>query len=205
MIRIYALLAATAIVALIGGTWLFLSMRTETVCGSSTVAGGSAAIGGPFELVNSAGETVTETDVIDGPTLVYFGYTFCPDVCPFDTARNALAVDILDERGYDVTPVFISIDPERDTPEVVGDFAANIHPKMIGLTGTPEQVRAASRAYKTFYARGEGDDDYYLVDHSTFTYLMFPETGLATYFDRAATPEGIAEVTACFIDNAKAR
>ena len=93
-------------------------------CRSSQIAGGAAAIGGPFELVNGKGETVTDKDVITEPTLVYFGYTFCPDVCPFDMSRNAEAVDILAERGLSVTPLFISIDPDLDTPEVVPEDEA---------------------------------------------------------------------------------
>ena len=110
-------------------------------CRSSTVAGD---LGGPFELVNAAGETVTDADVITEPTLIYFGYTYCPDVCPLDVDRNASAIELLEARGKSVTPMFISIDPQRDTPEVVGDFADAMHPKMIGLTGTPAQVKAAA-------------------------------------------------------------
>ena len=115
------------------------------------MAGGSAQIGGPFELVSETGETVTDADVIDKPTLIYFGYTFCPDVCPLDAARNAAAVDILEERGDMVKPVFISVDPARDTPEVLAEFTDYLHPRMVGLTGSPEQVRAASKAYRTYY------------------------------------------------------
>ncbi len=166
-------------------------------CREGAVAGD---IGGPFTLMNSAGETVTDKDVITEPSLVYFGYTFCPDVCPFDTARNADAIDVLAERGYSATPVFITIDPERDTPKQVGEFAANLHDKFIGLTGTPEQVDAASKAYRTYYKKQDGDPDYYLVDHSTFTYLVLPEAGFVDYFRREVTPEQMADRVACFID-----
>ena len=183
--------------AVIGGVALWTTLGQETNCGGNAVAGGNIAIGGPFELLNGAGELVTDEDVIDGPTLVYFGYTFCPDVCPFDVARNVIAVDILAEQGLEVTPVFISIDPERDTPDVVAQYAEDLHPNMIDLTGTPEQLRAASQAYKTYYARSSGEGDFYLMDHSTFTYLMFPETGLATYFGRDVQPEEMARQTAC--------
>ncbi len=183
--------------AVIGGVALWTTLGQETNCGGNAVAGGNIAIGGPFELLNGAGELVTDEDVIDGPTLVYFGYTFCPDVCPFDVARNVIAVDILAEQGLEVTPVFISIDPERDTLDVVAQYAEDMHPNMIALTGTPEQVRAASQAYKTYYARSSGEGDFYLMDHSTFTYLMFPETGLATYFGRDVQPEEMARQTAC--------
>jgi protein SCO1/2 len=169
-------------------------------CRESQVAGGD--IGGPFELVNAAGDTVTDADVITEPSLVYFGYTFCPDVCPLDVARNVAAVDILADRGVSVTPVFISIDPNRDTPEIVGEFAANMHPKMIGLTGSAEQVRAASQAYRTFYqVSGDMDDPYYLVDHSTMTYLVLPEEGFVEFFRRDTPPEQMADTVACFAEN----
>lgn len=150
--------------------------------------------------MNAQGETVTDTDVITEPTLIYFGYTFCPDVCPLDTTRNADAVDILAERGQSVTPVFISIDPERDTPEVVGDFAFNLHDKMIGLTGSPEQVKAASRAYKTYFKAHDKSDEYYLVDHSTFSYLVTPQDGFVEFFNRDDTAEVLADKIGCFLE-----
>lgn len=204
MLRNIAILAFAAIAALLGGIW-YMTLRggddAFAQCRGSTVAGGSDAIGGPFELLNSKGETVTDKDVITEPALVYFGYTFCPDVCPLDTARNAEAVDVLASRGYSTTPVFISIDPKRDTPEVVGDFAYNLHEKMIGLTGSPEQVKAASQAYKTYYKAQDGDEDYYLVDHTTMTYLVLPEQGFVDFFRRDVTPEQMADRVACFIDN----
>ena len=99
-------------------------------CRTSAVAGGSAAIGGPFELVDHKGRTVTEQDVIVEPSLIYFGYTFCPDVCPFDTVRNAEAIDLLAAKGLSATPIFISIDPGRDTPEALDAYVENIHPKI---------------------------------------------------------------------------
>jgi protein SCO1/2 len=205
MSRLAAISAAVAVVALLGGVW-YVSRPADSDapfadCRTAKVAGGAGQIGGPFTLINSKGETVTDADVITEPSIVYFGYTFCPDVCPFDTGRNADAVDLLAERGYSTTPVFISIDPERDTPEAVGDFAENLHDKMIGLTGSPEQVKAASQAYRTYYKRQDGDDAYYLVDHSTFTYLVMPETGFAEFFRRETTAEQMADTVACFIDH----
>ena len=202
MMRVYAIGAAGAVALLLGATyWVTLGRSTDS-CGASSIAGGAGSIGGPFTLVNGDGATVTEADVLTKPSLIYFGYTFCPDVCPFDVSRNAEAVDLLIEKGYDVQPVFISIDPERDTPEVVGDYAGFMHERMIGLTGSPEQVKAASKAYKTYYAKQDGDDEFYLVDHSTFTYLMLPEAGFVEFFKRDDTAEEMAERTACFIDAA---
>lgn len=180
------------------GVYVWQATQTPAPCGDTAVAG--AAIGGPFELVSETGETVTDADVITGPTLVYFGYTFCPDVCPLDVMRNAQAAYILEDQGIDLGTVFISIDPARDTVEVVRDFTDNFHEDMIGLTGTPEQVKAASQAYRTYYQAQEGDPEYYLVDHSTQSYLMFPETGFATFFRNDTPPERVAEVSACFID-----
>jgi len=117
--------------------------------------------------------------------------------------RNAEAVDILEADGQEVLPVFISIDPRRDTPEVLDAFTANVHPRMLGLTGSPEQVAAASQAYRTFYrAHDEEDDEFYLVDHSTFTYLVLPGHGFVEFFRRETTPTAMAATTACFIEAA---
>ncbi len=203
MNRLVALSAVAVVAVFIVGT-IVITQRGDdgdqfAQCRSSTVAGGD--LGGPFELLNKDGQTVTDADVITEPTLIYFGYTYCPDVCPLDVDRNASAVDILQERGQSVTPVFISIDPQRDTPEVVGDFASNMHPRMIGLTGTPEQVKAASTAYRTYYSAHPAVDDEYLVDHSTFSYLVLPEVGFVDYFRREVTPEGIADKVGCFVDS----
>lgn len=203
MQRLAAISAFAALVGVIGGVWFFTMRPTSddpyAQCRASAVAGGTDQIGGPFTLVNGAGETVTDKDVITEPSLLYFGYTYCPDVCPFDTARNAEAVDVLAERGLSVTPVFISVDPQRDTPEVVGEFAELLHDKMIGLTGSEAQVKTASQAYRTYYRKQDGDPEYYLVDHSTFTYLVLPEAGFVEYFRREVTPEQMADRVACFI------
>jgi protein SCO1/2 len=204
MSRVILLSATAAVVAAIGGIWLALTLTAPddqfASCRAGQIAGGTDSIGGPFELVNAKGQTVTDADVLTEPSLIYFGYTFCPDVCPLDTARNAEAVDILAERGQTVTPVFISIDPARDTPEVVGDFAFNLHERMIGLTGSPEQVKAASMAYKTYYKAHPAEDEYYLVDHSTFSYLVLPEHGFVEFFRRDQTAEQMADQIGCFID-----
>jgi len=203
--RTIALLSGAAVIGLLGGTWFATQGNNDdqfAQCRSSTVAGGAGALGGPFELVNGDGETVTDADVITEASILYFGYTFCPDVCPLDVARNAVAVDVLADQGMSVTPVFISIDPNRDTPEVVGDFAANMHDRMIGLTGSDEQVAAASRAYRTYYRAHDTEDEYYLVDHSTFSYLVLPEHGFVEFFRRETTPDQMAKTVACFVENA---
>jgi protein SCO1/2 len=202
MTRLYAIAAASATVAMLGGLFAYVQLNRAddafAACRQGQVAGGD--IGGPFTLVNTAGQTVTDKDVLTKPALVYFGYTFCPDVCPFDMARNVEAVDILAERGIDVTPVFISIDPERDTPEALADYAANMHPDLVALTGSAEQVKAASQAYKTFYRKQPSEDEFYLMDHSTFTYLMLPGSGFVDFFRREITSEQMADSVACFLE-----
>ena len=202
MTRLYATIAAAALAAVMGVTaskiWLGGNDDDRfSACRQGQVAGGT--IGGPFTLIDQTGATVTDKDVLQEPSLVYFGYGFCPDVCPLDNARNAQVVDILEEQGLSATPVFITIDPARDTPAVMADYAAAIHPKMIGLTGSPEQVKAASVAYKTYYRQQPADDEFYLMDHSTFTYLMLPDQGFVEFFDRDATADVMAAQVACFI------
>lgn len=201
-------IAAAAVVVLGLGALYFLSLGERSddrfaQCRASNVAGGSGQIGGPFTLVSETGETVTDKEVIDQPTLIYFGYTFCPDVCPLDNARNAEAVEILESRGKIVKPVFISVDPKRDSPAVMAEFTDYLHPRMLGLTGSEEQVRAASQAYRTFYQAHEpaaGEEDFYLVDHSTMTYLTLPEYGFVEFFRRDVTAQEMAERVQCFLD-----
>jgi protein SCO1 len=195
-----ALLGFAAVAALIGGSagYVYFGGKDDPL---SACRGGVSAgsVGGPFSLVNSEGNLVTDTEVITKPSLIYFGYTYCPDICPFDNARNAQAVDILEERGIEATPVFITVDPLRDTPEVMGEYAANMHPAMIGLSGTEDQVKSAADVYRVAYQRREIENGDYLMDHTVLTYLVLPETGFADFFQRSATPEDIAEAVACFV------
>jgi protein SCO1/2 len=195
MSKMTAVFAGVTVVAVVGGTFAITQLVPGPDCGTPI----GDDIGGPFTLRSETGVIVTDRDVITEPTLIYFGYTFCPDVCPLDNARNAAAVDLLADQGISATPLFISIDPDRDTVDVVRDYADNFHDKMIGLTGTLEQVAFASQAYRTYYQKEEGDPDFYLIAHSTSTYLVLPETGFATYFGREDSAEHVAEVAACII------
>ena len=207
MSRPYALASVALIGTLISGTGAAVLIARNgsgdpfAECREGVVAGGVASIGGPFTLVSETGQSVTDAEVITQPTLVYFGYTFCPDVCPLDTVRNAEAVDILEASGHEVLPVFITVDPNRDTPEVMAAFTDNVHERMLGLTGTQEQTHAAAQAYRVYYQNhDDGTDPYYLVDHTAFTYLMLPGSGFAEFFNRDTTPADMAARTACFIE-----
>ena len=199
--KTYATAASALVAAGLGvGAWLTLGAGSGVDCGGGVATGG-ATIGGPFELVSETGETVTEADVIDRPALIYFGYTFCPDVCPVDAAIMAQVGDALAEKGHDVKTVFITVDPERDTPEVLADFTDNLDEDMVGLSGSPEQIAAAAKVYRVFYQKADGDDpDYYLMDHSAFTYLMAPE-GFLAVFRHGDPADAIIEQAACHLDN----
>ena len=201
MSKLYAGTALAIVLVFLCGSYAYIEYQSAgdpfADCRGGQVSGGD--IGGPFTLVDETGATVTDTDVITKPTLVYFGYTFCPDVCPLDAARNAEVVDILEEQGLEVTPVFITIDPERDTPSVLAEFTDNLHPRMIGLTGSAEQVKAVSTAYKTYYKKQETGDQFYLMEHTTFTYLMLPKLGFVDFYTRDDTANKIAEHAACII------
>ncbi len=206
MIRLYSLIAAGLVAAMLGGFgYMVFSGRDGdqfAQCRATQVSGGAGAIGGPFTLTDHTGRAVTEADFADRPVIVYFGYTFCPDVCPLDAARNAQAVDLLEAAGKMVTPLFISFDPERDTQEVLAEFVRFMHPRMVGLTGTEEQIREAARAYRVYFAKQETDDEFYLIDHSTFSYLLLPGYGFVDIIRRDQSPEQVAEMVGCFIDRA---
>jgi protein SCO1/2 len=152
-----------------------------------------ALIGGPFTLVDGDGRTVTDADFHGRYMLIYFGYTFCPDVCPTTLAEMATALDKLpkDEVGR-IQPLFITVDPERDTPKVVKGYAASFYPGMIGLTGSTEQVTAAERAYKVYAAKAPGEGGSYTMDHSSIIYLMGPDGRFIAHFAHGVTPDEMA-------------
>ena len=179
-------------------TQIMLPAQRFEDCIEGSVAGGN--IGGPFELMDHRGQMVTDAQVLDQPALVYFGYTFCPDVCPMDVARNVVAVEILADAGLTVKPVFITIDPARDTVDYLADFVANNHPEMVGLTGTAEQIAKAARAYKVYYRKQPSEDeDYYLMDHSSFSYFMVPDVGFVDFLRSDLLPEVVADRLACVL------
>jgi protein SCO1/2 len=142
-----------------------------------TQGGTASLVGGPFTLENGNGQQVTDRDFRGKYMLVYFGYTFCPDVCPTTLSEVADAMDKLGAKANRLQPIFISVDPKRDTPEVVKRYAAAFSPRLIGLTGTPDQIATVAKEYRVYYAvdpAGSGPNDY-SVDHSSVLYLMGPD------------------------------
>jgi protein SCO1/2 len=187
------LVAALALILVIGGViGLSIAWKGGSVAG--TGAGGQALIGGPFSLVNQQGQRVTEKDFAGRFMLAYFGYTFCPDFCPLGLSTITEALDMLhpDQAGQ-VVPVFFTVDPARDTIEQLADYAPHFHPRLIALTGTDDEVKAAAKAYRVYYAIPAKEDDSYAVDHSTFIYLMGPDGAYRAHFSHNTTPEEIAD------------
>jgi protein SCO1/2 len=183
ILGIYLVLAIAILV--IAGSVFWFSARDDrqaaTILGSSST--GEALVGGPFDLIDHTGRRVTDADFRGKWLLVFFGYTHCPDACPLSLHEIAIALDHLGDAGRDVDALFISIDPERDTPEVLAEFVGAFHERIIGLTGTPEQVEAAAKAYRVYYQkRTDGDPVYYLVDHTTAIYFMGPDGKYVTHF-----------------------
>lgn len=157
--------------------------------------GGEAQIGGPFTLTAPDGSTVTDRDLRGKYLLVYFGFTHCPDICPTSLLLMQNALDQLGAKGEKVTPVFITLDPERDTPEIVGNYVSNFGDRFVGLTGTPEQIRTAADAYKVYYSKVEDENSAlgYIIDHSGFMFLMDPDGKYVAHFPHSIAEQSLTE------------
>lgn len=157
---------------------------------------GQVAIGGPFSLIDHNGTPVTHADFRGRLMLVYFGYTYCPDVCPTALSGIAEALDILADGADEIVPVFVTVDPERDPSEALADYVGVFHPRMVGLGGSNDQVAAAARTFRVFFAKvleeGGGPEDY-LMDHSAYTYLMDREGKYLVHFPHGTDPTEMAQ------------
>lgn len=201
MSRLYATAGVLALAAVLGWTsYQILSQRAADPfadCRTGNVAGGT--IGGSFTLINELGQTVTDQDLFAKPALVYFGFASCADVCPLDNARNVAAAALLAAQGIDATPIFITVDPGRDTPKVLLDYTNNFGEQLLGLTGSIEQVKAATAAFKGYFKIPDNAGANYEVDHTTLTYLVLPKTGFADFFPRETSAKDMAERAGCFV------
>jgi protein SCO1/2 len=155
---------------------------------------GREPVGGPFALIDHTGKPRTEQDFKGKLLLVYFGFTYCPDICPTDLQNIGLAIEQLGAAGDTVQPLFITVDPERDTPAHLAEYVPMFHPRIIGLTGDAVAIRKAADAYKVYYAKvpnEKGDD--YTVDHTAFIYLMGADGQYLGFFPPGTTAERMAE------------
>ncbi|WP_448502899.1 SCO family protein [Sphingomonas sp.] len=163
-----------------------------------------ARIGGAFTLTGSDGQPVSDRDFAGQWRIHYFGYTFCPDVCPVDMRNIGAGLKLFEQRApalaAKVTPIFITVDPERDTPPVVGQFVANFHPRAVGLTGTPEQIASISKQFAIYAAKQPSPDPRgYLVDHARITYLLDHEGKPIAMLPADDSPEAVADALAKWV------
>ena len=188
------IMCSVALVILAGAALWLVNKELAQRGGSFTRIASAVAVGGPFELVDDSGAAVTDRSFGDRHLLIFFGYSFCPDVCPTELSRMASALDRLDPADVEqLQPLFVTIDPERDTPEVMSEYVELFHPDIVGLTGSEEQIAEVARAYRVFYAKVDtGDPDYYLMDHSSFTYLMAPDGSNVAVFPYDTPPDEMA-------------
>jgi protein SCO1/2 len=155
---------------------------------------GTVQIGGPFELTDHTGKTVTDLDFRGRYMLIYFGYSYCPDVCPTELAKMSLALDLIGDKADRIAPIFITVDPERDTSAHLATYVTNFHERMVGLTGTEQQVSQAAKAYRIYFRKVEDETSTdYLMDHSSIIYLMGPDGKYVTHFSHGTNAEDIAK------------
>jgi protein SCO1/2 len=155
---------------------------------------GAASIGGKFELVDQNGRTRTDSEFRGKLMLIYFGYAFCPDACPTALQAMTLALNRLGPAADGVVPMFITVDPERDTPEQLKRYAENFHPRLVALTGSADQVAQAATAYRVYYAKQKDPNvtGGYLMDHTSIIYLMGRDGRYLSHFTHATSPEAMA-------------
>ncbi len=161
------------------------------------------SFGGPFELLDQDRRLRRDTDFRGRFLLIFFGYTGCPDVCPLDLAVMAEALDLLGEEAGRIQPLFVTVDPARDTPEVLAGFVAAFHPRLLGLTGSEAQIRAIAKAYRVHRRKvivDPEDPEDYLVDHGSLTYLMGPDGRFRTLLPHKITAERMATVIRGYLE-----
>ena len=186
------------LVAALGIGWL-QSQRQQP---SSVADTSPVPIGGAFTLVDENGQTVTDASYRGKWLLIFFGFTQCPDVCPTALNDIALTLDQLGPLAGSVQPLFVTVDPERDTPQIVKDYTDAFHPNIVGLTGTPAQVAETAKAYRIYYKKVVQGDTY-TMDHSGITYVMAPDGKFAAHFSPRTPIDAMAAKLRGFINARK--
>jgi protein SCO1/2 len=177
---------------ILGAAVLIILAHRDTPRGAAGTLLGSA-IGGPFRLTDQNGNTVTDGDLKGKWSLIYFGYTHCPDACPTALNDIAIALDELGPKRDSVRPVFITVDPERDTPEVLKSYVTAFDTPLLALSGSPEEIARAAKAYRVYYAKHPEAGGDYSMDHSSVIYVMDPQGRFTATFTHQSAPEEIAE------------
>ena len=185
---------AGAALGLAAATALLPQVRERIFPSVEQQISSKALVGGAFTLTDNTGKRVTDQDYRGRYTLVFFGYTSCPDICPAGLQLMAGALDKLGAKAERITPIFISVDPQRDTPEKLAAYVKNFDPRLVGLTGTPDEIAAVAKAYKVYYAKvpsKERPDDY-TMDHTSIIYVMDPKGEFVTHFTPSTSVDEMA-------------
>lgn len=191
--RLIAFVIAGFLIGAIAGAAVLLVANPQG--GQPVQSSGAALIGGPFSLVGADGKPVTDRDFRGRYMLIFFGFTHCPDICPAELQVIAQALEQLGDKAKKVVPIFITLDPERDAPEAMANYVKSFGPNFVGLTGSPEAIAAAAKAYRVAYSKVENkaSADDYSVDHSALAYLMDPEGRYVTHFSYGLSADQMAE------------
>jgi cytochrome oxidase Cu insertion factor (SCO1/SenC/PrrC family) len=193
-----AALAAIAVASFLFWQQILGNGQVDTAATGEVITAPGLSMGGPFTLTAHTGEEVSSSAFEGDFMLIYFGYTFCPDICPLELATMAATLDILAETDPEVAeavkPVFITVDPARDTVDVIGEYVAAFHPDFVGFTGGETEVASLAREFRVYVAK-HPPDEYgdYLVDHTGYVYLMGPNGEFVTLFQGGNPPEILAE------------
>jgi protein SCO1/2 len=187
--------AISAVTVLMAAFAVGLALWSKTPQAPTVRSSGEALIGGDFMLTDQNGTAFTQDDLTGKFSLIYFGFTYCPDVCPAELGKMTAALEGLGDRAEKVRPVFITVDPERDDPETIKKYLDFFHEDFVGLTGTPEQIRRAADAYKVYFKKVEEEDPNkaYLMDHTSIVYLMGPDGKFVDHYTHNSTPQQMAD------------
>lgn len=197
-LRLLSFIAAGFIIGALAGAGVLL---VNAPSADRVESSGTALIGGPFSLVGEDGKTVTDRDFRGRNMLVFFGFTHCPDICPAELQVIAQALDRLGDKAPKIVPIFITLDPERDTPKAMADYVKSFGPNFVGLTGSPEAIAAAAKAYRVAYTKVENraSADDYSVDHSALVYLMDTQGKYLAHFAYGTSAEDMAKKLSRFL------
>jgi protein SCO1 len=191
--RLLTVIVAGFLIGALGGAAALI--LTKAPSGPDVTISGKALIGGPFTLVGKDGKPVTDQAFRGKYMLVFFGFTHCPDICPAELQVIAASLDELGPKANEIIPIFITLDPERDTPQIVSDYVMNFGPRFVGLSGSPEAIAEAAKAYRVSYAKFQEDPakSDYSIDHSALVYLMGKDGEYVTHFAYGTPAAKIAE------------
>ena len=198
--RVYLYLGIAVVAVVLGITAREITKTNDTIVVRDVrienSQSGTPLIGGSFSLTDHNGRTVTDKDLRGRHLLIFFGYTYCPDICPTNLSTMTTALEMLGARAQQIQPAFVTIDPERDNPEQLKMYVSHFHPKLLGLTGTPAQIKQVAQVYRIHAAKADEDPqdaENYLMDHTSLTYLMGPDGKYKTFFRHGMTAEAMAE------------